>query len=225
MSTEHQQYSTENQRDVIRQWAEKRGFVVIRTYEDGGKSGLGIAGRDALQRLIEDVQSGRADFDVMCPSGKAACLRLIWMLGAGVSPVLGQETTMTAAESEVPMPMKKVYRLLARWRSQRTGRSKIPASIWTAAGELAREHGVSRVAEVLGLEFNQLKRMSQDAGLVVSKRRARPPAFVELIVPQPAGGRPCVIEIEGERGKLRVELNGTADELASVSRALWEMLA
>ena len=25
MSTEHQQYSTENQRDVIRQWAEKRG--------------------------------------------------------------------------------------------------------------------------------------------------------------------------------------------------------
>lgn len=65
MSTEHQQYSTENQRDVIRQWAENRGFVVTRTYEDGGKSGLRIAGRDALQRLIEDVQSGRADFDVI----------------------------------------------------------------------------------------------------------------------------------------------------------------
>jgi hypothetical protein len=26
-------------------------------------------------------------------------------------------------------------------------------------------------------------------------------------------------------GKLRIELNGTSDELASVSRALWEMLA
>lgn len=65
MSTEHQQYSTENQRDVIRQWAEKRGFVVTRTYEDGGKSGLRIAGRDALQRLIDDVQTGRADFDVV----------------------------------------------------------------------------------------------------------------------------------------------------------------
>ena len=63
MSTEHQQYSTENQRDVIRQWAEKRGVVITRTYEDAGKSGLRIAGRDALQRLIEDVQSGRADFD------------------------------------------------------------------------------------------------------------------------------------------------------------------
>ena len=65
MSTEHQQYSTENQRDVIRQWAEKRGVTITRTYEDAGKSGLRIAGRDALQRLIEDVQAGRADFDVI----------------------------------------------------------------------------------------------------------------------------------------------------------------
>jgi DNA invertase Pin-like site-specific DNA recombinase len=48
--------------------------------------------------------------------------------------------------------MKKVYRRLEGWRSRRTGRSKIPAAIWAAAGQLAREHGVSRVAEVLGLE-------------------------------------------------------------------------
>jgi DNA invertase Pin-like site-specific DNA recombinase len=65
MSTEHQQYSTENQRDVIRQWAEKRGVTITRTYEDAGKSGLRIAGRDALQRLIDDVQAGRADFDMI----------------------------------------------------------------------------------------------------------------------------------------------------------------
>ena len=132
---------------------------------------------------------------------------------------------MTAAESEVPMPMKKVYRRLERWRSRRTGRSKIPLSIWTAAGELAREHGVSRVAEVLGLEFNHLKRMSLSSEPGVSKRRAKQPAFVELIAPQASGGRACMIEVEGERGKLRIELDGSADEIASVSRALWEMLA
>jgi hypothetical protein len=132
---------------------------------------------------------------------------------------------VTAAESEVPMPMKKVYRRLERWRSQRTGRARIPPPIWTAAGELAREHGVSRVAEVLGLEFNHLKRMSQAAETGASKRRTKAPAFVELIAPETAGGRPCVIEIEGERGKLRMELNGTAAELAHISRALWEMLA
>jgi len=132
---------------------------------------------------------------------------------------------VSVAEAEVPIAMKKVFRRLERWRGKRTGRARIPESLWLAAGELAREHGVSRVAEVLGLEFNHLKRMAQAAGSGVSKRRARPPAFVELIAPQAASGRPCVIEIEGERGKLRIELNGTSDELASVSRALWEMLS
>ena len=62
MSTEHQRYSTENQSDAIRQYAERRGLQVVRTYADEGKSGLRLDGRDALKRLIEDVQSGRADF-------------------------------------------------------------------------------------------------------------------------------------------------------------------
>jgi len=39
MSTEHQQYSTENQREVIRQYAERRGMTIVRTYTDAGKSG------------------------------------------------------------------------------------------------------------------------------------------------------------------------------------------
>lgn len=62
MSTEHQQYSTENQADVIREYAAKRGFEIVRTYADAGKSGLKIEGREALQRLIADVQAGTADF-------------------------------------------------------------------------------------------------------------------------------------------------------------------
>jgi len=62
MSTEHQQYSTENQRDVIRQYAEKRGLDIIRTYEDAGKSGLRIDGRSGLQQLIRDVEAGQANF-------------------------------------------------------------------------------------------------------------------------------------------------------------------
>ncbi len=62
MSTEHQRYSTENQSDAIRQYAERRGLQIIRTYADEGKSGLRLDGRDALKHLIEDVQSGNADF-------------------------------------------------------------------------------------------------------------------------------------------------------------------
>lgn len=62
MSTEHQQYSTENQGDIIREYAAKRGFQIVRTYADDGKSGLRIESRKSLTQLIDDVQSGRADF-------------------------------------------------------------------------------------------------------------------------------------------------------------------
>ena len=65
MSTEHQQYSTHNQSDKIREYAEKRGIEIIKTYADDGKSGLSIGGRAALQQLIADVESGAANFNVI----------------------------------------------------------------------------------------------------------------------------------------------------------------
>ena len=65
MSTDHQRYSTENQGSVIRKYAEARGYTIVRTYADEGKSGLSLGGRDALQRLLDDVQAGRADFSAV----------------------------------------------------------------------------------------------------------------------------------------------------------------
>jgi DNA invertase Pin-like site-specific DNA recombinase len=65
MSTEHQKYSTENQADAIAAYAARRGLEIVRTYEDAGKSGLKLDGRDALKALISDVTSGRADFSVI----------------------------------------------------------------------------------------------------------------------------------------------------------------
>ena len=62
MSTEHQKYSTENQSDMMQVYAERNGMEIIKTYSDSGKSGLNIKGRDALRQLIEDVESGNADF-------------------------------------------------------------------------------------------------------------------------------------------------------------------
>jgi DNA invertase Pin-like site-specific DNA recombinase len=55
MSTEHQQYSTQNQNDKIREYAAQRGIEIVKTYADEGKSGLNIGGRLALQQLISDV--------------------------------------------------------------------------------------------------------------------------------------------------------------------------
>lgn len=65
MSTDHQKYSTENQSDAIKQYAQSRGIEIVKTYADAGKSGLKIEGRDALQQLIEDVRSGSVEFTLV----------------------------------------------------------------------------------------------------------------------------------------------------------------
>jgi DNA invertase Pin-like site-specific DNA recombinase len=62
MSTEHQQYSTSNQMDVIREYAKRRGLEIVKEYSDEGKSGLNIQGRDSLAQMIQDVESGQATY-------------------------------------------------------------------------------------------------------------------------------------------------------------------
>lgn len=63
MSTEHQQYSTENQSAAIAQSAKAHNLEIVRSFVDAGKSGLKLAGRHALQELIRTVETNRADFD------------------------------------------------------------------------------------------------------------------------------------------------------------------
>ena len=62
MSTEHQQYSTSNQMDVIREYAKRRELGIVKEYSDEGKSGLNIQGRDSLAQMIRDVQEGKARY-------------------------------------------------------------------------------------------------------------------------------------------------------------------
>jgi DNA invertase Pin-like site-specific DNA recombinase len=63
-STQHQKYSIENQADAIRLYAAKRGIQVVRTYADR-KSGVLFDKRHGLRQLIEDVLTGRADFETI----------------------------------------------------------------------------------------------------------------------------------------------------------------
>src|ERR1700719_1824777 len=62
MSTEHQQYSTSNQMDVILEYAKRREMQIVKEYSDEGKSGLNIQGRESLARMIQDVQNGQINF-------------------------------------------------------------------------------------------------------------------------------------------------------------------
>lgn len=65
MSTDHQRYSTENQADAIAAYAEKHGLQIVRTFADEGRSGLNIEGREGLRRLIDEIEAGTADFEVL----------------------------------------------------------------------------------------------------------------------------------------------------------------
>jgi len=65
MSTDHQKYSTENQAEAIQEYANRHHIQIAKTYTDSGKSGLSLDGRDALQQLIKDVQSGENDFSMI----------------------------------------------------------------------------------------------------------------------------------------------------------------
>jgi DNA invertase Pin-like site-specific DNA recombinase len=62
MSTDHQNYSTLNQKAAIAEYATRRGFEIIRTYADEGKSGLRLEGREALLELLHDVKSRIAPY-------------------------------------------------------------------------------------------------------------------------------------------------------------------
>lgn len=130
-----------------------------------------------------------------------------------------------ARRTDVPAGMRRVYRRFERWRKSHVGRLPIPERLWRAAAELAREHGVCRTAQVLHLEYSKLRRMAEPA--VVSRRAtaAKTPrtSFVEFVAPATMGGLECVIELEGPRGKLRIQWKGTtAPDVASLSRSLWE---
>ena len=129
-----------------------------------------------------------------------------------------------ARRSDVPVGMRRVQGRFERWRKSHVGRLPIPERLWKAAAELAREHGVCRTAQVLHLEYSKLRRLAESA--VVSRRAAAAKthrtSFVEL-VPPAMGGLECVIELEGPRGKLRIQWKGTtAPDLAGLSRALWQ---
>jgi DNA invertase Pin-like site-specific DNA recombinase len=63
MSTDYQRYSIENQAAVIATYAKMHQLSIVRTYSDKGESGLKLKNRAGLIQLLDDVQSGRADFN------------------------------------------------------------------------------------------------------------------------------------------------------------------
>lgn len=118
-----------------------------------------------------------------------------------------------------------IQRKFERWRSRRRPGTRIPEALWQAAVEVGREHGVSKTAQELRLDYYALKKRLESMtreDLAVEPRRKN--GFVEIPLCAPSVGPECVLELEGRQARLRVELKGSATaELETLARAFWSM--
>src|ERR1035437_9527085 len=122
----------------------------------------------------------------------------------------------TKVPLEVPAGMQRVCRRFERWRRSHRGRLPIPERLWASASAVAREHGVFQTAKVLRLEYGKLKRMAESA--YRSSLATTPTTFLELM-PQGVGPSDCLIELEGPRGKMRIQWKeATGSDLADLIR-------
>ena len=121
----------------------------------------------------------------------------------------------------VPIEMEEARKRLEEWRSKQVHRSRIPETEWAAAVELARRHGGNQTSRILRLDYGKLKKLLETGeGAVGHKHSAM--KFMELIAPQTVTVAECSIEVEGPRGKLKIQLKGTTmADVAALSRALW----
>lgn len=105
------------------------------------------------------------------------------------------------------------------------------------SGGTSPEARVFHTAKALHLEYGKLKRLLESSSPEALARRARawraerrgvrslPPAaaFLELMTSPTAGQSECLIELEGRRGKMRIQWKGTsAPDLGGLGPAFWE---
>ena len=125
----------------------------------------------------------------------------------------------------IPEAIAQLQRQLEQFRSSQPGRTKLPESLWQAAVELARQHGVYAVAHPLRLDYTRLKQRL--SGTASRPPKGNKPAFIELVGRPPAVLPECVIEFESASGgKMRIQLKSAVPpDWASLLRAWRETQA
>jgi hypothetical protein len=95
--------------------------------------------------------------------------------------------------------------------------------LWQAAVEAAGEHGVSKTARALSLDYYRLKERLGSTAPSAQRSTSAERGFVEIALPSTAPE--CVLELEDRQGaRLRVELKGASPaQLEIVTRALWSV--
>ena len=117
---------------------------------------------------------------------------------------------MNRASRPIPEPVVQLQRQLEQFRNTQPARTRLPESLWAAAVELARQHGVYRVAHPLRLDYTRLKERLGGSP-TVGRKKATKPAFVELVAASCAQLEEYVVEFESPGGsKMRIQWKAAA---------------
>ncbi len=65
MSTEHQEYSTENQVAAIKRYAAENDMGIVATYSDEARSGLRLENRPGMRQMLDDAKRKESGFDTI----------------------------------------------------------------------------------------------------------------------------------------------------------------
>jgi hypothetical protein len=126
----------------------------------------------------------------------------------------------TRQRGELPKDLAQGRRRFQAWRERRQEGRRIPQPLWNLAVQLANQHGVSRTATALGLDYHSLKKQAEAPA---PQPPSRSPAFVEL-PPPVVVGKQALFELDNGAGAtMRVQLLGydTAD-VEALARRFWD---
>ena len=111
----------------------------------------------------------------------------------------------TSKHEQLPPDLARGRSRFQSWRVTRKAGSRIPPALWELAVRLAKSHGVSCTATVLGLDYYSLQKRAKAAD---PPAQPSGPAFVELAPPVMVAKR-CRFELDnGSGATIRVQLVG-----------------
>jgi hypothetical protein len=122
----------------------------------------------------------------------------------------------TSKREPLPPDLMRGRSRFPAWRGQRKQGDRIPQMLWAMATRLAKTHGVSRTARVLGLDFYSVKQRLEAAA---GASQESGPAFVEVTSPVLIS-KQCHFELDNGAGAtLRGQLVGyDASDLEALAR-------
>ena len=126
------------------------------------------------------------------------------------------------SSAEIPAALSTARDQFEQWRRQHPHPKQLPEALWDQAAALARQHGLSKIAGLLRLNYATLKRHMAARATPASGASLAAYPFVELRPGPPAAvPLPCTIELDDGRGAvLRLHVHGAtlADLAAFVAR-------